>query len=259
MQMTYSEPNLPLVRRLEAVGFRAWPASSVVYDGSWQVRLTGSHPSKRLNCVVALDPSDHRDIALRLEKASRRFEAHGRPLLIRQTPLSPKQLIDHLEASGWECFEDVVTMTCDLATLELPDTMDHLPTHDVGRFVDADITVHRTDPALKPALAEIITGIKPPTGLFIIEDPQSGPLAATLCVQDNDLAGIMSLAVRVDRRGQGLGVEILSTALRWARMRGARTAWLQVVATNEAALALYARTGFKEAYRYHYWRKMDAA
>lgn len=259
MQMTYSEPNLPLVRRLEAVGFRAWPASSVVYDGSWQVRLTGSHPSKRLNCVVALDPSDHRDIALRLEKASRRFEAHGRLLLIRQTPLSPKQLIDHLEASGWECFEDVVTMTCELGTLELPDTMDHLPTHDVGRFVDADITVHETDPALKPALAEIITGIKPPTGLFIIEDPQSGPLAATLCVQDNDLAGIMSLAVRADRRGQGLGVEILSTALRWARMRGARTAWLQVVATNEAALALYARTGFKEAYRYHYWRKKDAA
>ncbi|MFN6987000.1 MAG: GNAT family N-acetyltransferase, partial [Rhizobium oryzihabitans] len=25
--------NLPLVRRLEAVSFRAWPASSVIYDG----------------------------------------------------------------------------------------------------------------------------------------------------------------------------------------------------------------------------------
>nr|MDH4438764.1 GNAT family N-acetyltransferase [Rhizobium sp.] len=58
-------------------------------------------------------------------------------------------------------------------------------------------------------------------------------------------------------RGEGLGVEILSTALRWARMRGARTAWLQVVADNEAALALYAKMGFAEAYRYHYWRKAE--
>jgi ribosomal protein S18 acetylase RimI-like enzyme len=258
MHASVSDPNLPLVRRLEAVGFRAWPASSVVYDGSWQIRLTGSHPSKRLNCLVALDPSDHRDIALRLEKAARRFEAHGRPLLIRQTPLSPKLLVDHLAENGWECFEEVVTMTCDLTTLELPDTMDHLPTHDIGRFVDADIAVHDADPALKPALAEIITSIKPPAGLFVIEDPETGPVAATLCVQDNDLAGLMSLAVRADRRGQGLGVEILSTALRWARMRGARTAWLQVVSDNEAALALYRKMGFAEAYRYHYWRKAAA-
>ena len=27
-------PELPLVRRLEAVGFRAWPADAVAYDGS---------------------------------------------------------------------------------------------------------------------------------------------------------------------------------------------------------------------------------
>ena len=79
--------NLPLVRRLEAVGFRAWPASSVQYDGSWQVRLTAGHPSNRLNSIVPLDPSDHRDIEIRLEKASRKFEAYGRPAVLRQTPL----------------------------------------------------------------------------------------------------------------------------------------------------------------------------
>ncbi|THV11616.1 GNAT family N-acetyltransferase [Rhizobium rhizophilum] len=255
MHAMVSNPNLPLVRRLEAVGFRAWPASNVVYDGSWQVRLTGGHPGKRLNCIVPLDPSDSRDIAIRIEKAGKRFEAHGRPLLVRQTPLSPKPLIDFLAADGWERFEEVVTMTADLSRMTFPDTLDHLPTQDVGRYVDADIAVHGSDPALKPALAEIITGIKPPSGLFVIEDTVEGPLAAALCVQDNDLAGIMSLAVRADRRRQGLGIEILSSALRWARMRGARTAWLQVVAENSEALALYRKMGFEEAYRYAYWRK----
>lgn len=253
--MTLDE-NLPLVRRLEAVGFRAWPASSVAYDGSWQIRLTGSHPSKRLNCLVALDPSDVRDIPLRIEKAERKFASHGRPLLIRETPLSPRPLMEFLEQNGWERFEEVVTLTADLATIELPDTLDYLPTQDIGRYVDADIAVHGADIAGKPALAEIVSAIQPPTGLFIIEDAEDGPLAVTLCVQDNDLAGLMSLAVRADRRRQGLGVELLTSALRWARMRGARTAWLQVVADNEAAVGLYAKMGFSEAYRYAYWRKV---
>jgi GNAT superfamily N-acetyltransferase len=255
MHAMVSDPNLPLVRRLEAVGFRAWPASSVVYDGSWQVRLTDGHPGKRLNCVVPLDPSDSRDIAIRIEKTGKRFEAHGRELLVRETPLAPRPLLDFLAGEGWERFDEVVTMTADLGTMAFPDTMDHLPTQDIGRYVDADVAVHDSDPALKSALAEIVTSIKPPSGLFVIEDATEGPLAAALCVQDNDLAGIMSLAVRADRRRQGLGIEILSSALRWARVRGARTAWLQVVADNHEALALYRKLGFVEAYRYAYWRK----
>ncbi|GEO86347.1 MULTISPECIES: GNAT family N-acetyltransferase [Alphaproteobacteria] len=256
MPSASTDQNLPLVRRLEAVGFRAWPATSVQYDGSWQIRLSGGHPSKRLNCVVALDPSDSRDIAVRLEKAARKFEAHGRPILVRETPLTPKPLIDRMRADGWERFEEVMTLTCDLTAIELPeDTLDHLPSHDVGRYVDADLIVHGSDPALKPALAEVVSAIKPPSGLFVIEDPAEGPVAVALCVQDNDLASIMSLAVKADHRQRGLGLEILTAALRWARMRGARTAWLQVVADNAPALALYAKLGFVEAYRYAYWRK----
>jgi ribosomal protein S18 acetylase RimI-like enzyme len=246
--------NLPLVRRLEAVGFRAWPASSVQYDGSWQVRLTAGHPSKRLNSIVPLDPSDYRDIDIRLQKAQRKFEAYGRPMVVRETPLAPPALMDLLRQQGWQCFEETIVMTADLIDMELPDTLDHLPSHDVGRFVDANLAVDRADPALKPALAEVVSSIKPPSGLFVIADAEAGPVATALCVQDNDLAGIMSLSVAVEHRRKGLGVEILASALRWGRMRSAKTAWLQVTATNAPALALYQRFGFREAYRYRYWR-----
>jgi ribosomal protein S18 acetylase RimI-like enzyme len=249
--------NLPLVRRLEAVGFRAWPASSVQYDGSWQVRLTAGHPSKRLNSIVPLDPSDHRDVEIRLQKAQRKFEAYGRPMVVRETPLAPPVLMDLLRSKGWDCFEETVVMTASLADIELPDMLDHLPSHDVGRFVDANLSVERSDPALKPALAEVVSGIKPPSGLFVIEKANAGPVATALCVQDNDLAGIMSLSVSAEHRRKGLGVEILASALRWARMRSAKTAWLQVNATNDPALALYDRFGFSEAYRYRYWRLRD--
>ncbi|MDE1991600.1 MAG: GNAT family N-acetyltransferase [Rhizobiaceae bacterium] len=250
---------LPLVRRLEAVGFRAWPASSIQYDGSWQVRLTAGHPSKRLNCVVPLDPSDHRDLEIRLEKAQRKFEAYGRPMVVRETPLASPMLIELLQSQGWTRFEENVVMTANLVDLELPDALDHLPSHDVGRYVDASLLVDGADPQLKPALAEIVSGIKPPSGLFVIENDEAGPVATTLCVQDNDLAGIMSVAVSAQHRRKGLAIEILTSALRWARMRSAKTAWLQVGADNEPALRLYARFGFREAYRYCYWRSSEDA
>ena len=255
MQASSPATNLPLVRRLEAVGFRAWPAATVIYDGSWQLRLSGGHPSKRLNCVVPLDPSDVREMDIRLEKARKRFQSYGRTLLLRQTPLSPPALIERLPGVGWERFETVKVMTADLTQLTLPETIDHLPTHDVGRFVDANLFVNGDDTGLKPALAEVLSAIKPATGLFVIEKPAHEPAAVALCVQDNDLAGIMELAVAASRRREGLGAEILASALRWARISGARSAWLQVLDTNAPALALYRKFGFTEAYEYHYWRE----
>ncbi|NTJ44812.1 GNAT family N-acetyltransferase [Agrobacterium larrymoorei] len=253
--MHSSAINLPLVRRLEAVGFRAWPASSVIYDGSWQLRLTGSHPSKRINCVVPLDPSDYGNCGLRLEKARKRFEDFGRPLIIRETTLMPAELRAHLYDNGWTVFEEVKVMTSDLIRAELPETIAHLPSHDIGRFVEASLKVSGDDPALRPAIAEIVSSIKPTLGLFIKEEIEGDPQATVICVQDNDLAGILSLDVAETARRRGTGSEILTSALRWARISGAKTAWLQVVSTNLPALALYEKFGFSEAYTYRYWGK----
>lgn len=250
--------NLPLVRRLEAVGFRAWPAASAAYDGSWQVRLTGGHPSKRINCVVPLDPSDYKDAALRMERTGKRFADYGRELTFRETPLMAPPLVELLQDRGWKSFDESLVMSVSLVGLELPDTLDHLPTQDVGLFLDGCIALGEAGPESRAALAEIIGSIRPDRGMFVIA-PEGEPLATALCVRDNDLAGIFSLAVSQEQRRSGLGTEILSAALRWARISGATTAWLQVTATNEAAIGLYRRFGFSTAYAYRYWRQGEAA
>ncbi|NVD43128.1 MULTISPECIES: GNAT family N-acetyltransferase [Ensifer] len=244
--------DLPSVRRLEAVGFRAWPAASVHYDGSWLIRLNAGHDSKRLNSVNPLDPSDYRDIPVRLEKAARRFADYGRPLTVRQTPLTPPQLIAHMDGEGWTAFSHSTVMMADIAERDFGEGIDHLPIKDVGRFVDARIRIGKDDPKTKAALAEIINAIKPESGLFLFEDVESGPTAVSLVVQDNDLAGIMLFAVDEHFRRQGLGKAMLDVSLRWARLRGAKKAWLQVEADNEAALALYRSAGFSDVYNYLY-------
>ncbi|MCA1492561.1 GNAT family N-acetyltransferase [Sinorhizobium alkalisoli] len=244
--------NLPSVRRLEAVGFRAWPASSVYYDGSWLVRLTAGHASKRLNSVNPLDPSDYRDIAIRLDKAARRFTEHGCVLTVRQTPLTPPQMIAHMDKSGWPAFGRSLVLALDLAERDFGDGMDHLPVKDVARFADARLLIGKEDPESKAALIGIINAIKPETGLFLFEDRDIGPTAVSLVVHDNDLAGIMQFAVAESVRRQGVGDALLDASLRWARLRGAKKAWLQVEADNEAAIALYRKAGFTEVYRYVY-------
>ena len=259
MQATPSPgQNLPAVRRLEAVGFRAWPSRFVQYDGSWQVRLTAGHISKRLNCVVPLDPSDTRDIPERLEKAAQRFHENGQVLTLRETPLFPPVLRRYLEAHGWRRFETVAVMSLDLEAAVLPDMMDHLPTQDMARFADACVSLSASGSESQAVLMDILSSIKPTSGYFLVDDVEEGPRACVLCTQDNDLAGLQSLAVAKTARRKGLGTELTSAALRWARLRGAKTAWLQVSAENGPAIALYERLGFTTVYSYHYWREQTA-
>jgi GNAT superfamily N-acetyltransferase len=258
MASTQARPDLAVVRRLEAVGFRAWPAASIQYDGSWQLRLTAGHPSKRLNSVNPLDPADHQNIAGRVERAAQRFSAYGRPLVFRQTPLAPAPLETYFDAEGWPRFEETLVMLADIRLLDLDEALDQLPVRDIGRYVDASLKVHGRDSALKPGLTEVLSSIRPPSGLFLIEDGGHGPAATALCIHDNDLAGVFELATRADLRRQGYGRKVVATALRWARLRGAEKAWLQVEASNGAAVALYRGFGFAEVYRYAYRRRPEA-
>jgi ribosomal protein S18 acetylase RimI-like enzyme len=100
-------------------------------------------------------------------------------------------------------------------------------------------------------LSETIGSIEPRTGLFVLE--QAGrPVTTAICVQDGDLAGLFKIATTPEERGKGHGRRTILSALKWARSHGAREAWMQVEANNDAALSVYRSLGFAEAYRYHY-------
>jgi GNAT superfamily N-acetyltransferase len=80
------------------------------------------------------------------------------------------------------------------------------------------------------------------------------PLATAICVHEGDLAGLFEVATQPSERGKGFGRRVILSALKWARLRGASRAWLQVEADNAAGRRLYESIGFSEIYRYHYRR-----
>jgi ribosomal protein S18 acetylase RimI-like enzyme len=53
-------------------------------------------------------------------------------------------------------------------------------------------------------------------------------------------------------RGQGFANAILAQLHHWATSRGATDAFLNVLATNEAALSVYRAHGYEHVYDYRY-------
>ncbi len=245
--------DLATVRRYEAAGFRAWPASAVHYDGTWVLRLTAGHPAKRLNSINPLDPGDVRDLAERILRAGRRFQAYGRPMTFRLSPLSGPQLSRHLDSEGWSSLSESLVMHFDLDSNIVDAAMDQIPMKDMGRFVGAAMTTQKLDPALRPGLSEVIGAIQPEAGLFVLEGGDA-PVATAICVHEGELAGLFEVATEAGERGKGFGRRLVLSALKWARLRGANRAWLQVEADNCGASRLYRSIGFTEVYRYHYRR-----
>jgi GNAT superfamily N-acetyltransferase len=245
------KPDLASVRRYEAAGARAWPAASVHYDGTWVIRLTAGHPAKRLNSVNPLDPDDLFNLEDRIARAARRFEAYGKPLTFRLSPLSGAVLAQHFDREGWSSFSESIVMRLPLADVAVKAAVDQIPLKDIGRFTAAALKVHGFDPALRAGLSELIGRIQPEVGLFVLENNDEA-IATAICVHDKDLAGFFEIATNVSQRGKGHARRLLLSSLKWARSRGAREAWLQVEAGNAAACNLYTSMGFSEVYRYHY-------
>ena len=168
---------------------------------------SGSRPaidSKRLNSVNPLDPSDSRDIEIRLEKAAKRFSDYGRPLTVRQTPLTPPQLIAYMDEQRWPVFSESIVMMARYSPND-HDGIDR-PSADARcrpfrRCPAADL--RREQPGARPGSDRVINAIKPECGLFLIEAQDDGPIAVSLAVHDNDLAGILQVAVVRERPPSG--------------------------------------------------------
>ncbi len=90
-------------------------------------------------------------------------------------------------------------------------------------------------------------------------DPTSNVITATIpdiasgtAAHANDWLGIRDLHVEEKHRRRGLAIAILDDLVEWGAEQGARTVYLQVLADNEPALALYEKLGFRAHHTYRY-------
>jgi ribosomal-protein-alanine N-acetyltransferase len=105
---------------------------------------------------------------------------------------------------------------------------------------------------VSPWDAEAFAGLLKRKGAFGLLAWRSGdpaPAGFALLERVEDEAEILTLGVRPDCRKQGIAAGLLAQGCGELARLGARCVHLEVAADNEAALALYRRTGFAETGR----------
>ena len=83
----------------------------------------------------------------------------------------------------------------------------------------------------------------------VSEGPRGAPMGFVLSHVVTPEAEILSIAVRTDRRGRGVGLALLRYHLARLAAEGVTTSFLEVEEGNAAALALYGRLGYAQVGR----------
>ena len=255
MREAVVETDMNELRRLEEAAMNAWPALQTVLIDGWVLRFAGGY-TKRANSINPTYSGVHEseaDLISRIETCRQIYAARGLPAIFRFTSFGvPPGIDDLLEARGYRVIDCTLVLRCDLEALALAEN--EMPVHDTPLEEWLDHYVAFSGSALdkRETHAAMLRQIAGEPLFAVLRDATGTPAACGLAVREGNLAGMFDIVTDRLRRRQGYGRALMLGLLAWARDRGARDAYLQVVASNEPAIGLYRDLGFTEAYRYWY-------
>jgi len=238
--------NLDEVRHLERLAFRGWPALESEDVQGWHLRFSGGY-TKRANSINALGLRPSTDV----ETIEAPFRARGRRPVWRLTPLAPVGMADLLEARGYEAIERSLLQRCALHDGFRADPTVEIAASPGSSWLEAFATHSPVRPEHRETMRRMLGAIAPPAGFAFVQS-EGRPMAMAIGAVEGDHMGLFDVLVMPEARRQGLARRVTESLYAWAWAKGARFAYLQVVATNAAAMPLYAAQGFRTVYEYEY-------
>src|SRR5215212_9920947 len=237
------------IRALERRALRAWPALETTTVAGWVQRFSGGY-TKRANSINALESESRFTLELkdRLEAAYRERDL---PPIWRLTPLAPAGTDSLLAQAGYRRIDESLVQRASLDSRFAPDTEIEIAAVPSAEWLAGFATLSPVAPRHRETMARMLRSIASPVGFARVED-NGQPIAFALGVVDGDHVGLFDVLVAPQARRRGLARRLTQSVGAWGRSHGARFAYLQVVATNTAALSLYAETGFETVYSYAY-------
>lgn len=236
---------------IEQAALRAWPAREDVRIGSWIVRVDAGY-TKRANCIYGWGEPGL-DLDRRIEECSAVSRAAGLPVIVREASWNPVPgLAEFAATRNILPFDQSIVMTRPLAK---PQGWSTAPAPEVplSEWLDCYLRFEGGTKGNQATHREILERINRPVRLAVHLD-EDIPVSIGLAVADGTLAGLYDIATDPACRGRGFGSLLVEGMLAWGIGMGCDTAYLQVMAANSSAVRLYARLGFTEAFRYHYYR-----
>lgn len=241
-----SPKNLDEVRRLERLAFRGWPALEARDIEGWHLRFAGGY-TKRANSINALGIEPSTDI----EAVEAPFRARDMRPVWRLTPLAPVGMADLLEERGYEAIERSLLQRCPLHTGFRADPAVEIAPSPSDSWLGAFATHSPVRAEHRETMRRMLHAIAQPAGFAFVQQ-EGRPMAMAIGAVEGDHMGLFDVLVMPEARRRGLARRVTESLYAWAWAKGARFAYLQVVATNAAAMPLYAAQGYRTVYEYEY-------
>ncbi len=160
-------------------------------------------------------------------------------------------MTDRLIARGYRPIERSLLQRCPLHDGFRADPTVVISPAPTPAWIEAFATHSPVRPEHRRSMEQMLRSIARPAGFAFVQH-EGRPMAMAIGAVEGDHMGLFDVLVMPEARRQGLARRVTESLYAWAWAKGARFAYLQVVATNEAAMPLYAAQGFRTVYEYEY-------
>lgn len=243
-------PTRERISELEEISSHGWPAREVEYIGGWELRANDG-VTRRANSVLPLgDPKKNLDEAIdavQLFYSKRLIEPR-----FQMTEASvPRNLDGRLVERGYTTDMTVRVQTIAisrLATIKASHSIE-ISSQLTPEWLSTYAAVRQYDEKSIEVRKGIFERISERRA-FAMARISDSSVGVGLGVVEQGWMGLFAIETMPTHRRLGIATSVIQYLGKWGKENGARTAYLQVEAKNEAALALYEKIGFKDMYRY---------
>jgi len=186
-----------------------------------------------------------------MAELERPYRERGLPPIWRLTPLAPAEADAALAGRGYRRIDESLVQRARLDERFTADPAVRIAAVPPADWLAGFAGLSPVASQHRETMARMLHTIAAPVGFASVEE-DGAPLGFALGVVDGDHVGLFDVLVAPTARRRGLARRLAQSIGAWGRMHGARNAYLQVVATNLAALPLYKDLGFETVYSYAY-------
>lgn len=256
--------SLLFYNAIDTIASNTWPAETTTYIDNWQLRATRGI-TKRANSVLAIGEYPH--AANWLPLIEQFYADKGLPAIFHISEASPSGLDALLHAQGYAIDVPCLMMFVN-AQEAAAAARQKLMLRDVTalsaewvseadeEWLDAFLMLEKYSEKSKSDYKGICNRISETKGFVKIRKDDRIIAVGTAVVQD-EWAGFLNVIVSEEHRGQGVAYFLMHSLTAWSIKQGAAQQYLQVVASNTAAVSLYEKLGYQTKYGYHYRIKYD--
>lgn len=252
-----SQPLLgeDLLARIEDAGLNASAPPQQRWLDGWMLRLSPGK-ARRARCINALAPG-RLPLADKLSLSGEAFAEARLPLLVRITRFTqPAGLDEQLADLGYTVLDPTRVMVKPVLETgpptPLPPGLSFEPI-DALAFAQTVGALRESPTGECAAHAHRLAHSPVPYRGHVLRDAATSQvLACGQFAREGPFVGLYDVFTHPQARGRGLASLLCERLLCVSASQGAKQAYLQVAADNDAALRVYQRLGFVDGYGYHY-------